>query len=254
MCSHLVFVTNSIHRIDDLGRDAVVERARLRPSPSTGSKNSYVIGVQKPDQLDALYNSMPSDLAPSPIAIYCPPFATMKADLKKPSNSFDFTPDQIRMAKKLIGVSSDLYSNEKKRQEALNGLNMFGQEDFWVSATLKVYKSVVRPDGGGLSALLGHPWFPFPINRDLGEVKTDQEGGCNPIQQGANVYKKVWSKPEVCTFYPHYSSRSLKLPVTRTTRCVEHLAAQHSFLECQEMLSTYGAPSSLNDSFWNQLR
>ncbi len=149
---------------------------------------------------------MPLPLEPSPIAVYASIFGELKEFVDEPIGSFEPMFDEVDKARELIVTASQFYPSESDRQAAFNGLKLLGKDDFWVCVTMRVFEKIFRPDGR--CKITGHKWFCHDITTIFGEMKRwFGEGGCHPIDQAIEDFKKLLASPEVRMFDFRRSSR-----------------------------------------------
>ncbi|KAJ3813121.1 hypothetical protein F5876DRAFT_74195 [Lentinula aff. lateritia] len=188
--------TSSLRSIseDNLDREAIIRAAQSRPPPSTGAKSTELISTQTEQRPDAAYNYRPPELAPPPLAIYHPVFAWFRHSMAAPTETLEFTSQELDQASTFIDVSLRHYPDETSRLDALQaGITCSGQK-FWGERVILVDNGKkIQPDGGLAISIRDLP----VLYSTLAELKNGGgDGGCDPSDQAQCAYMKVVSSPQ----------------------------------------------------------
>ena len=160
--------------------------------------------VQKSSVPDAVYNCRPLTLAPPPVSIYFPAFASFARDMNRHIESF--TPQELDLAMGIVTASLSIYPLEAQRQAELR--SQFAGTDFpkfLVPHPLNLSNSntsTFTPDGA-----IDHPKGRFRILRVIVEL-TNEMGTSDYLAQAECGYKMLYASSDVS---PALSSLTLLL-------------------------------------------
>ncbi|KAH7096944.1 hypothetical protein BKA62DRAFT_774678 [Auriculariales sp. MPI-PUGE-AT-0066] len=93
-------------------------RSKSYPPPSTAAKDSHLQRRQRVDNQAAFYNSRPATLTGPPLGVYHPVFVRFLRLVEEHENVV-LTSKHLGVATELIDASTELYGNEKERQDAI---------------------------------------------------------------------------------------------------------------------------------------
>ncbi|GAW04098.1 hypothetical protein LENED_005866 [Lentinula edodes] len=166
-------------------REAIIRAAQSRPPPSTGAKSTEFISTQTEQRPDAAYNYRPPELAPPPLAIYHPVFAQFRHSMAAPTETLEFTSQELDQASTFIDVSLRHYPDKTSRLNALQAVITCSGQKFWGERIILVDNGKkTQPDGGLAISIRDLP----VLYSTLGELKNGGgDGGCDPSDQAQFV-------------------------------------------------------------------
>ncbi|KAJ4500662.1 hypothetical protein C8R41DRAFT_810546 [Lentinula lateritia] len=179
---------------DNFDREAIIRAAQSRPPPSIGAKSTELISTQTEQRPDAAYNYRPPELAPPPLAIYHPVFARFRHSMAAPTETLEFTSQELDQASTFIDVSLRHYPDETSRLNALQAVITCSGQKFWGERIILVDNGKkIQPDGGLTISIRDLP----VLYSTLGELKNGGgDGGCDTSDQAQCAYMKVVSSPQ----------------------------------------------------------
>ncbi|KAK7454500.1 hypothetical protein VKT23_011254 [Stygiomarasmius scandens] len=128
-------------------QDRVVKSAAQRSRPSEDAINSHLLKTQKKDRADAVYNYRPLFLGGPPITIYHPVFSEFAQAMSVPTDTLEFTIDELEKAKLLMKVSCDRYEDVHARRGDLHDILVGFQSNCSVHYSNARKSSFYFPDG-----------------------------------------------------------------------------------------------------------
>jgi hypothetical protein len=176
-------------------RRAIARRARLRESPSAGSKLHALLDSQCRDREDVIYNHRPHFLTGPPIQIYNPAFATFVREMSHPCSKMEFTPKELGDALEFINVSLDFYKDESFRRDKIHSLRVLGD---LTSPEVKFDSRTIKPDG---TVTIYCPASKQEAIVRIVEMKNEiGEGSSDPIAQAECGFVLICSSEKVTLF------------------------------------------------------
>ena len=178
-------------------RETLAFTARKRRiAPSSASKLPALLNIQSSTQEDAIYNGRPIELLQPPIAIWHPVFAKFRRLMALPTESLEFSHEQLDRARRFIVVSSAFYSDVSERHSLLKSYSPFTRqgcfdETFELDGTVKL-------DGGTAVWLRLSDGQPLKAFTSLIEIKNEIGlGNADPLTQAECDYRSIHSSVQV---------------------------------------------------------
>ena len=185
----------------EVGREQIVNAARLRKSPSTGAKVQTLLNTQVLGRPDVMYNHRPLSLSPPPIVIYHPVFNKFRNLVTTPVGDIHFSHDELNHALRFLLTSTEHYSSKEERHDSLQGIADAVHTNMLIT-------TVYRHLGRGTTRPSGSVSFPCPLLHGLlatagiTELKNDLgEGDSDPIAQSECAYISIVSSTKVCEYF-----------------------------------------------------
>lgn len=180
-------------------REEALDRANKRESPSTEAMFEKVRLRQKRNIPDALFNSRPLSLEPTPIAVYEPAFARFVSKVNRTNIvPGDFNSEELEFALEFIRTCSKHFENELRRSEELETLDIPGLGELWIRHAIYGTSSTYRPDGG--RKYLDR--FRRRVFTIIAELENEKgEGKCDASDQVQCCYTKAIISSQASTLF-----------------------------------------------------